>query len=480
MTSDETTPHPRQTPPARRPLLIGPAHGRVAVPLRDVPDGVRAVTIPRKGSTPDDSPRIPRDPRRRLHPKQVDLIADQPIEAYQPPPGITHRDLVKVLRTGVIRQWSTVQADFGDRAWSLTVDLLRHGAVVLRCDVVEARHYTPRHWRLSDTWLEVADDKLAELTGHRDPAKVHANLLRVLADVPQLANEHRLLAATAPGARALRVPSGTTAGTDNWRVYEYAVMAACTWWTAQGDGQPRLTAKSLAAQALRNSKQEWTASLQQAFANLVGVPFDLAVDRTDTALRIRGPLQWRMGTVVADAATSRPWIAMPAHGLWRMGSVACTARGILIVENDDTHQFLCRQPELAEDWLLLWGKGYATHGVVEFLQAMAPLPLAAWCDLDAHGVNIVNNLTKRVGRQIIPVGMDTHLYTGGKKYQQDPEAREGSLKLATELAVTGPSALRDLAQAIVEAGGDGCEQETLYSQVVPGLHKLLTSLESPA
>lgn len=99
---------------------------------------------------------------------------------------------------------------------------------------------------------------------------------------------------------------------------------------------------------------------------------------------------------------------------------------------------------------------YATHGIVEFLQAMAPLPLAAGCDLDAHG--IVHDLTKRVSRPITPVGMDTALYTVGKKHHQVAETRAKAHRLALRMATDGPPALRSLGQAVAGTGGEGREQ----------------------
>lgn len=120
-------------------MLIGAAHGRVDVPLQDLPHGVRAVTAPRPGRNPGDGPTVPRDRQRRLKSDQADLLAADPVEAYQPPPGITRRDLVKVLGTGRTKYWATIQSDFGDQAWPLIVELLRCGAVVLRCEVVKPR-----------------------------------------------------------------------------------------------------------------------------------------------------------------------------------------------------------------------------------------------------------------------------------------------------------------------------------------------------
>jgi hypothetical protein len=121
----------------------------------------------------------------------------------------------------------------------------------------------------------------------------------------------------------------------------------------------------------------------------------------------------------------------------------------------------------------VWGAGYATHGLAAFLKAMAPLPVAAWQDLDAHGIQIIANLTERIGRPVTPVGMDVDLYRHGTKYRQKPEKREGNRKLAEQLAASGPPALRALSAEIAANGGDGCEHETLYREVLPTLANTL-------
>ncbi|MFJ3310761.1 Wadjet anti-phage system protein JetD domain-containing protein [Streptomyces sp. NPDC086549] len=124
----------------------------------------------------------------------------------------------------------------------------------------------------------------------------------------------------------------------------------------------------------------------------------------------------------------------------------------------------------------MWGAGYATHGLVAFLKAMAPLPVAAWQDLDAHGIRIIANLTDRTGRCITPVGMNVDLYRNGTKYRQKPEKRAENLKIAEELSVSGPLPLRALAAEIARNGGDACEHETLYDDVLPSLSVVLEQI----
>ena len=66
--------------------------------------------------------------------------------------------------------------------------------------------------------------------------------------------------------------------------------------------------------------------------------------------------------------------------------IDCSAVGVFLVENEDAFAQVCKLPDVAEQWLCIWGAGYAAHGLAAFLKAMAPLPVAAWSDLDAHGI----------------------------------------------------------------------------------------------
>ena len=466
-------------PTPRTPLLIGEAHGREPVPLRNLPTGVIAVTVPRITKDSDDTVhvRVPRDPRQRVTPRQVDLVADRPASPYDPPPALTARQLIKVLETKSAKRWPTIQAVLGDNAWQLTADLIRCGAVILRCDVVNATGYSPRSWTLTQSWAELAEDKLAELKGRPHPQDLHRELLQSMSGTPQLAHEYARLANTPPG-RVLKIPEGTSTRAEDWRVYEVAIRAASIWWPAQ-DEPRKITAKELAGRSLRDTKSTWTPARQQAFSNLIGIPFDQAVDQADTELRIRGPLQWRVGTVIADAAACNPWLALPARGVRALGMISCDAQGIFLIENEDTFEQVCKIPEIVDTWLCVWGKGYATDGLAEFLRGLDGLPLAAWGDLDAHGIRIISNLADRVGKPITPVAMTLDLYRAGTKYRQDPAKLEGNRKLATQLAREGIPALRDLAEEIARSAGEGCEQETLYDAVLPALPGLLKAVRLP-
>lgn len=451
------------------PLLIGEAFGRVEVPLPALPDGVVALTVPRAGPEGD---RVPLDRKGRIRVAEVDLVAGASVEAFLPPATLTSRELAWVLETGSTRRWSTVEAKLGDRAWPVSVDLIRAGGVVVRCRV-DVLAYHPHSWRLSHAWASQADDLLQEMRGRVPPDVARADLLTAISGVPQLADEHALLAAIDEGT-PLRVPVGSRTRAGTWPVYEAALRAASFWWPAQVPGQRRLTMRELAGKALGGSKK-WTPARQQAFENLVDLPFDEAVDKAEYEIRVAGPLRWFVGSVAADASIGRPWIGLPSDGVRLVGRIERNAHGVLVVENSDTFKQICIIPAVTERWLCVWGKGTVADGVVAFLKSMHDIPIAAWCDLDAYGIRILGDLARRVERDITPVGMTPDLYLNGTKYR--PEDLAESQRIAAKMADEGPLSLRDLAAMIARSEGLGCEQETLYDEVLPTLAGQLRQLE---
>jgi hypothetical protein len=269
------------------------------------------------------------------------------------------------------------------------------------------------------------------------------------------------------------VPVGTGTGTTAWSVYEAAILAASLWWQEHESGY-RLAARELAAKALGSSKA-WTPQRQQAFANLVGTPFDLAVDQADSDVRLRGPFRWRVGNVIADAAACRPWVSLPSKGVHLLGVVECDARGILVIENEENFEKVCGLAEVVHQWLCVWGRGYVNDGVVSLLRSIDNIPIAAWADLDAHGVGIVTDLRRRVDRSVTPVGMDVDLWSEAPERRLNHEQRQQQRRTAGRLVSRVPLSLRDLAVAIA-ATGRACEQESLYRQVLPSLSATLGAI----
>jgi hypothetical protein len=455
-------------------LMFGEAYGRVRVDVGQVPEGIVAVTVPVRR---DGEVRLPQDVRRHLRVDQVDLVPAGSTLLFDPPDGLSARDLIWVL-SGSRREWSSVVGRFKHNAERVTADLVRCGGVILRCSVDgDLDVGSPIRWYLSESWASQAPDLLAELRGAREPRRARAELLTLMAGVEQLAGERVLLAAV-PEQAGLVVPQGSRTGTDAWSVYEAAVRAAAVWWplhlTAQ-DGE-EISAKEVAALALGGSKV-WTDQQQVAFANLVGMSFDRAVSEADTGLRVKGPLSWHIGRVAADAAVAGPWVGLPVRGLRISGNARCTAVGVLLIENSDTFEQVCRRPEVTSRWLCVWGAGYATDGLVWLLSWLQPRPVAAWCDLDADGIAIVHKVSQRLGVRVHPVGMDVELWRKGpyrrRRNPEEDKARDAAL--ARSLIGKLDGGLRELAAAVA-GSGESLEQEGAHRAVLPQLAARLEEL----
>lgn len=149
---------------------------------------------------------------------------------------------------------------------------------------------------------------------------------------------------------------------------------------------------------------------------------------------------------------------------------------MLVIENMDTFEEVCEKTDVHDRWLCVWGKGYASRPLVAFLSGFTDVPIAAWCDLDADGIGIVNNLGVRLGRSVVPVFMTEELWRAGPYRRQEPsELRRGRARAAA-LAEEGPAELRSLAAAIAPSG-EGREQESTYDEVIPVLVHVLSDLE---
>ncbi|TNC29428.1 Wadjet anti-phage system protein JetD domain-containing protein [Amycolatopsis alkalitolerans] len=467
-------------------FLFGESAGRIEVPLPGLlPPDVKAFTVPKPRADDDDelelgapADRVRRDRKGRVKVRQVDLLASSRSSSFALPATLTKRDLVWVLSTKTERRWSGLVTQFEDRAWPSTMDLVRSGVAVVRCTVTATKtgfDLRPQHLRLTAGWQAARLDHLNEVTGRPDPATARAELQNLMTNIVELADECLLLAGVEQGS-PLRAPAGTRAGTKVWSVYEDAVRAACYWYLHEG-ANGELTAKDVASHAFRDSKR-WTPEREAAFANIVNKSFTEAVKVNDVEILMRGPLLWHVGSVIADAHTSEPWIGLPAGGLGLLGTVDTTAvRGVLVIENKDTFEQICQRTDVYDRWLCVWGKGYASRPLVAFLSGFAELPIAAWCDLDADGVGIINNLSVRLGRSVEPVCMGVEFWRTGPYRRQTPSELERGRARATTLAAEGPLGLRALAEAIAPSG-EGREQESMYDDVLPTLSKVLSSLES--
>lgn len=159
------------------PLLLGEAVGRVRIPLAGLPDGVIAVTVPRKD--PEGTARVPVDRKGRPGWGEADLVAEQPTQAFTPPAELNPSDLAWFLGTKDHRRWQAIETKFGDRAWSLVIALIRDGGAVVRLAVSDIKCWKPRTLRLTHAWAEQAVDLLREM---RRPARSKRSARRVAGD----------------------------------------------------------------------------------------------------------------------------------------------------------------------------------------------------------------------------------------------------------------------------------------------------------
>jgi Uncharacterized protein conserved in bacteria C-term(DUF2220) len=311
-------------------------------------------------------------------------------------------------------------------------------------------HWRPYRVRASES----RRDEIRSTLGKLDPDEARADLAECIADTPELAGELRLLSAIGAGS-PLRVPADSRTETTAWTAYSAALRAAVGWYAARHSGR-RVSARELAATTLGWSKA-WTKPREDAFSTLINEAFATAVDQMEPEVRLRGPLRWKAQTDIVDAAAARPWVAIPARAALSFGTIDHTGtRGILVVENLDTFEAICRYSNVPDTWLCLWGHGYVNDSLVDLVKTLHK-PTAAWSDLDAHGVRIVSNLENRLAFRVTPVFMDVSLHGESAYLEQDDEQRA----LAESMAREGHIALRELAAAIARTGL-GREQETMH------------------
>ncbi|MEU3456885.1 Wadjet anti-phage system protein JetD domain-containing protein [Micromonospora sp. NPDC006766] len=325
------------------------------------------------------------------------------------------------------------------------------------------------HWR--PYRVRIADgrrDEVRQALGKADPDLTRHALSAAIIGTAELAGEHLLLVGQA--ARSpLRPPHGSATGATQWTVYEAALRAAVGWYRARAANSP-VSARELAATTLGSSKA-WTPAREVAFARLINMKFEDAVETIEPGVRLRGPLLWSAGTTIVDAAIATPWAAIPARSAQQIGTLDVTGvRGVLIVENLDTFEAICRHSVVHERWLCLWGSGYVNDSLIGLVQTINR-PLACWSDLDAHGVAIVGDIQRRSGLTVHPVFMDVELHSESAFLLQDDEQRRKARRLAQD----GHPQLRELADRIA-ANGLGREQETMH-HLIPKLGARLAGLE---
>lgn len=457
--------------------ILGELDGRERIPLISIPEGIEAVSVP---LCRDGKYRIERDRRGRIRVTRVDLVPVSRTPFFDPPKGLPTADLVWILARPS-RRWSSMEGRFRDKAWEVALALVRAGGVVLRCGVNQdtLQLAAPESWTLSHSWREQAPDALAELRPTRDPDVVRTELLELMYEIsptPPMMHEGRLLAQAPPGS-SLTVHTSSVTTAKSWVTYEAAFRAACAW-----VGMDRMpTDVELAGIAWGNTHFIWNVARKIVFSQLVGEDFSEAVTTSDRGIRLRGPLSWQQGTIIADASRSHPWIELPIEGMRLIGELRSEVRGIFLVENADTFQEVSTMWEVYSRWVCIWGKGKAIVNAIDLIGALPGVPIAAWMDLDAAGLEIFSILRNRLERDITPIGMDLHLLIDGsprkwRKIQDQRDAIEANKKLAASVAGQLPDGLKEVAEYIAKYG-KSVEQQTLHNILLPDLPRLLRNLE---
>lgn len=137
---------------------------------------------------------------------------------------------------------------------------------------------------------------------------------------------------------------------------------------------------------------------------------------------------------------------------------------------------MCTNTDVHESWLCVWIKGFASHGLIEFIRRH-DWTLAAWCDLDPSGIEIIANVMNETGRDVHPVGMEPDLWRAARKRRDSDAKRHDWQQRAVQLSRTGPPRLRALATTI-STTGERVEQEELavYDRVIPTLATRLAAV----
>jgi hypothetical protein len=299
----------------------------------------------------------------------------------------------------------------------------------------------------------------------------HHDLLTFIHGVDELADEHALLAAVVDTG-TWRVPDGTRTGTSSWPTYRAALRAAAEWYRGR-KRHWKFGERELAALVLGGSKR-WTDPARTSFCLLIGKPFTEAVYTTDTAVTLIGPLRWFRENLVADAGEAAPFLGLPGRAA-ASERLEVPAAGILLIENKETFEAVGRTG-ISKTWLCVWMSGFGSDALVDLLCVLPPVPVAAWGDLDPPGIEIIQNLSERSGRRILPVGMDASDYAKGPYLDEPAEDRLKWKTNAEELTATSLPSLVPLAEAIAANAGRRCEQEGLHEHIIPVLETRLRLL----
>jgi hypothetical protein len=317
-----------------------------------------------------------------------------------------------------------------------------------------------------------------DLSKKAEVARRRAALDALMQPFPELDLERELLL-DQPLTATHRVPPESRTGTNYWSPYDAAIRCAVAylkWRQRETDPIPERT---LLSEAFGNSKSKRMKDAgRPAFERLMRNSYDELVKRAQTGIRLSGPFRWMVDhETAANANLAAPWITVPSKEILDLDEVKDQVRGVLLVENQETFEQICIRTGVRRRWLCIWNEGYASKDLVEFVRQYRGLPIAACCDHDPRGIDIVDDLVRRLGFAVSPVGMDVATWKRSKKMDEPEEDREMWAAEAQKLRDTCHPALRPLAVAIAETG-ERVEQEAmeLYWELIETIPAQLESL----
>lgn len=386
--------------------------GRAVVPLRGVPDGLVAVTIPRRV---DGELRVPRDRKQRLHPRRVDLVAATPDQGPSRPAA----DEPWILGAER-RAWSSVTNRFGTTAWDTACTLARTGLVEIRCLAAGAALGDPVALLLTDRAL--AQRAARRVSTARIAEAMKARAVAASASIesidPGLAGALR----RARGSDA-RLPVLVHAAEDLAAGFVHdgprAFSQTHFGHTKQRDDAPAiLTAAGAAPETL--------AALGLERSPYVGLGGLVRVDGVDLAA-FRGPVLFR----AADPLLGRVR-ALPA------------ASALVVLENLQAAESVC---DTRDDVAVVYSAGQpsaSTLGVIAALATHVPRVVLV-PDADLGGVRIAERILGALPRtphvDLVDVGEQPH---------EPREPFAAATVDALDAACSGPAG--ELARAVLTRG----------------------------
>jgi hypothetical protein len=175
------------------------------------------------------------------------------------------------------------------------------------------------------------------------------------------------------------------------------------------------------------------------------------------------PLQWRVKDGYrADARAGIPWLGLPAGSIPHLELDGGDARGVLVIENQQTFEAALRVG-VGADLVVVWGSGYVGDAEITLLRRLG-LPVGVFADLDPDGIAIVLDVGRRLGRPVTPILMTADHLSGPHCKPATPTQLAMAERLADELGDDHPTGLGALTHRIA-AGGRIREQETLHDQL---------------